>query len=267
MRIATWNVNSIRARHRPAHRLAGPQRRRRAGHPGDQDPDDDKFPAEPFTDLGYQVAHHGINQWNGVAVLSRVGLRRRPGRRARAAGLGRPGRRRGQGDRRGLRRRPGVEPVRPERPGGRRSALRLQAGVAGRAARLRREAAGRRPARADRVLRRLQHRARPTTTSGASSTTATPPTSPRRSGRPSPTWSTPASPTWSARTHPGPGVYTYWDYTQLSFPKRRGMRIDFALASPALAARVTGASIDREERKGKLPSDHAPVIVELAGLT
>jgi exodeoxyribonuclease-3 len=62
---------------------------------------------------------------------------------------------------------------------------------------------------------------------------------------------------------PGPGVYTYWDYTQLSFQKRRGMRIDFALASPALAARVTGASIDREERKGKLPSDHAPVIVEL----
>jgi len=58
-------------------------------------------------------------------------------------------------------------------------------------------------------------------------------------------------------------VYTYWDYTQLSFQKRRGMRIDFALASPALAARVTGASIDREERKGKLPSDHAPVIVEL----
>jgi len=62
---------------------------------------------------------------------------------------------------------------------------------------------------------------------------------------------------------PGPGVYTYWDYTQLSFQKRRGMRIDFALASPALAGRVTGALIDREERKGKLPSDHAPVIVEL----
>ena len=38
---------------------------------------------------------------------------------------------------------------------------------------------------------------------------------------------------------PGPGVYTYWDYTQLRFPKRRGMRIDFALCSPALAARVT----------------------------
>jgi exodeoxyribonuclease-3 len=63
--------------------------------------------------------------------------------------------------------------------------------------------------------------------------------------------------------NPGPGVYTYWDYTQLRFPKKEGMRIDFVLASPALAARVTGAVIDREERKGKGASDHAPVIVEL----
>jgi exodeoxyribonuclease-3 len=42
------------------------------------------------------------------------------------------------------------------------------------------------------------------------------------------------------------------------------MRIDFALASAALAGRVTGAVIDREERKGKGSSDHAPVIIELA---
>ncbi len=63
---------------------------------------------------------------------------------------------------------------------------------------------------------------------------------------------------------PGPGVYTYWDYKQLRFPKKEGMRIDFVLASPALEARVTGAHIDREERKGKGASDHAPVVVELA---
>src|SRR5690606_13422106 len=67
-----------------------------------------------------------------------------------------------------------------------------------------------------------------------------------------------------ARQHtPGPGVYTYWDYTQLSFPKKRGMRIDFVLGSPALQARVTDAFIDREERKGKGASDHAPVVVDL----
>ena len=62
---------------------------------------------------------------------------------------------------------------------------------------------------------------------------------------------------------PGPETYTYWDYKQLSFPKRKGMRIDFALSSPALVARVTGAQIDRQERKGKGASDHAPVIVDL----
>ena len=68
-----------------------------------------------------------------------------------------------------------------------------------------------------------------------------------------------------ARPHtPGPGVYTYWDYKQLSFPKRHGMRIDFVLGSPALSSRVKDASIDREQRKGKGASDHAPVIVDLA---
>jgi exodeoxyribonuclease-3 len=62
---------------------------------------------------------------------------------------------------------------------------------------------------------------------------------------------------------PGPGVYTYWDYTRLRFPRREGMRLDFLLCSPALARRVTGATIDREARKGKGASDHAPVIIEL----
>jgi exodeoxyribonuclease-3 len=42
------------------------------------------------------------------------------------------------------------------------------------------------------------------------------------------------------------------------------MRIDFVLGSPALAGRVTGAFIDREERKGKGASDHAPVVVNIA---
>ena len=63
---------------------------------------------------------------------------------------------------------------------------------------------------------------------------------------------------------PGPGVYTYWDYVRLRFPRREGMRIDFVLGSPAFASRVTNALIDREERKGKGASDHAPVVVDLA---
>jgi exodeoxyribonuclease-3 len=63
---------------------------------------------------------------------------------------------------------------------------------------------------------------------------------------------------------PGPQVYTYWDYQQLAFPKKRGLRIDFILASQALAARVDSAWIDREQRKGKGASDHAPVVIEIS---
>ena len=63
---------------------------------------------------------------------------------------------------------------------------------------------------------------------------------------------------------PGPGVYTYWDYYRQRFERNRGMRIDFILGSPSLAARVTGAFIDREERAGTGASDHAPVIADLA---
>ncbi|MDE2410073.1 MAG: exodeoxyribonuclease III [Actinomycetales bacterium] len=61
-----------------------------------------------------------------------------------------------------------------------------------------------------------------------------------------------------------PDGYTYWDYQQLRFPRNEGMRIDFILGSEALAERVTAAEIVREERKGEGPSDHVPVVVELA---
>ena len=64
---------------------------------------------------------------------------------------------------------------------------------------------------------------------------------------------------------PGPDVFTYWDYYRQRFERNRGMRIDFVLCSPALAARVTAADIDREERAGTGASDHAPVVVELDG--
>jgi exodeoxyribonuclease-3 len=60
-----------------------------------------------------------------------------------------------------------------------------------------------------------------------------------------------------------PTGFTYWDYKQLRFPRNEGMRIDFVLASPALAGLVTGAAIERNERKGDAPSDHVPVVVDL----
>jgi exodeoxyribonuclease-3 len=64
--------------------------------------------------------------------------------------------------------------------------------------------------------------------------------------------------------HGGPGFYTWWDYRMLAFPKGRGLRIDHVFLSEPLAATCVSASIDRDERKGKQPSDHAPVVVELA---
>jgi exodeoxyribonuclease III len=63
---------------------------------------------------------------------------------------------------------------------------------------------------------------------------------------------------------PGPDVFTYWDYFRQRFERNRGMRIDFLLGSPPLAERVTGGFIDREERAGAGASDHAPVVVDLA---
>ena len=63
---------------------------------------------------------------------------------------------------------------------------------------------------------------------------------------------------------PGPDVYTYWDYYRQRFERNRGLRIDFVLASPSLTDRVTGASIDRDERAGAGASDHAPVLVDVA---
>lgn len=59
------------------------------------------------------------------------------------------------------------------------------------------------------------------------------------------------------------GRFSWWDYRAGNFHKNFGMRIDHLLATPDLASRVTWAEIDREARKGKpIPSDHAPVIVD-----
>jgi exodeoxyribonuclease-3 len=62
--------------------------------------------------------------------------------------------------------------------------------------------------------------------------------------------------------HPEAGLYSWWDYRQLSFPKNHGLRIDLVLCSERLAARCTDVAIDREARKGQNPSDHAPVVAQ-----
>src|SRR3954469_18709310 len=73
VRLATWNVNSIRIR---AERVAAWLERRDVDVVALQETKcrDDQFPEMPFMALGYEVAHVGFSQWNGVAILSRIGL-------------------------------------------------------------------------------------------------------------------------------------------------------------------------------------------------
>jgi exodeoxyribonuclease III len=63
--------------------------------------------------------------------------------------------------------------------------------------------------------------------------------------------------------HPGAGIYTFWDYQAGAFPKDDGIRIDHVLLSPQAADRMTTAQIDRFTRAWEKPSDHVPVWVEM----
>ncbi len=57
--------------------------------------------------------------------------------------------------------------------------------------------------------------------------------------------------------------FSWWDYRDFGFRRKRGLRIDYCLVSEALKAQVAGCVIDTEPRKNERPSDHAPVVVEL----
>lgn len=260
MRIATWNVNSIRSR---IDRVEAWLQRSDVDVLSIQETKarDDQFPFERFKALGYETAHYGLNHWNGVAVLSRVGIEDvqqgfegDPGwgdpvaREARtlAATCG------------------GIRVCSVYVPNGRQIEDPHMVYKLEWLARLKEQAA------------QWMARGEPVAVMGDWNIAP----------QDDDVWSmeyyldkSHVSPGERAafqafldagfvdvvRPHtPGPGVYTYWDYTRLAFQKRRGMRIDFILGSPAFADRVAGAAIDREERKGKGASDHAPVVVELA---
>lgn len=72
--------------------------------------------------------------------------------------------------------------------------------------------------------------------------------------------------------HAGPGPWSWWDYKQLAFPRDQGLRIDHLYATQAVADRCTGAAVDRDVRRpnwprkppAASPSDHAPVVAELS---
>jgi exodeoxyribonuclease III len=261
VRIATWNVNSIRSR---IDRVEAFLQRQDVDVLALQETKckDEQFPEDRLTALGYEVAHHGLSQWNGVALISRVGLED-----VQVGFDGMPH----FGD-----------PLASEARalGGTCGGVRIWSLYVPNG-----RALG--DPHMDYKLEWLE-RLRATAGSWVAQDPAQPValvgdwnvapqdedvwdmaffegkthvSAPERAAFQS---VLDAGFTDVARPHtPGPGTYTYWDYTQLRFPKRQGMRIDFVLGSPAFASRVTTASIDREERKGKGASDHAPVIVDL----
>jgi exodeoxyribonuclease-3 len=269
--VATWNVNSIRSR---VDRVAAWLQRRDIDVLALQETKcrDDQFPEARFTELGYQVAHVGYSQWNGVAIVSRVGLDDVeigfPGQPCWSAGGGGVGgavapdtEARALGATCG-----GVRIWSLYVPNGRTLTdphyqYKLQWLAA-----LKETAAGWLAASPDAPVALVgDWNIAPENDDVwdmavfAHSTHVSPPE--RAAFRAI----VDAGYADVVRPHaPGPGVYTYWDYTQLRFPRREGMRIDFVLGSPAFAGRVTGALIDREERKVKGASDHAPVAVQLA---
>ena len=259
MRLATWNVNSLRSRidrveafclRHEIDVLALQETKAR----------EDQLPLLGLQGAGYEVAVHGLNQWNGVAIASRVGLA-------------------------------DVERGFPGQPGwGDDGAVEARA-IGATCGDVRVWSLyvpnGRKPDDPHYVyklewLARLREAARPwlagqTALVGDWNVAPTDedvfdPAQFRRS-----THVTPAErAAFQALIDDGyaevtrehaPG-YTYWDYYRQRFERDRGLKIDFALASPALAARVTGARIDRDERDpaqgSGSPSDHAPVIVEIA---
>lgn len=258
MRIATWNVNSIRSR---LDRLEEWLRRADIDVLAVQETKarDDQFPFHRLHALGYDVAHHGVNQWNGVAILSRVGL---------------------DDVERGFEGMPawGEPPVVEARALGARCG-----GVGVWSVYVPNGRQVEDPHMAYKLswLAALRDRAvlwagDPTPTAIMGDWNIAP--------RDEDVWSMefyldkshvspPERAAFQAVVDAGfadvvrehtPGAYTYWDYQQLRFPKNRGMRIDFVLGNAPFAARVQGAAIDREERKGKGASDHAPVVVQLA---
>ena len=262
MRLATWNVNSIRSR---ADRVAAWLERSDVDVVALQETKcrDDQFPEMMFNAIGYEVAHVGYSQWNGVAILSRVGIEdvrigfpgqptwgATPAEEARALGATCGG----------------VRVWSLYVPNGRTLTDPHYQYKLDWLASLRTTAAGWLTDDADAPVALVgDWNIAPENDDVwdmsvfAHSTHVSPPE--RAAFRAFEQ----VGFTDVVRPHaPGPGVYTYWDYTQLRFPRREGMRIDFVLGSPALAGRVTGARIDREERKGKGASDHAPVIVDLA---
>lgn len=265
MRIATWNVNSVRTR---VARIVDWLVREDVDALAMQEIKctDAQFPHAAFEEAGYEVAVHGLNQWNGVAVASRVGIAHvatsfpgMPGFLKGAEGPDLPLEARALGATVG-----GVRLWSLYVPNGRglddphyRYKLDWLAALTG--------------------ATREWLAGEPDLPLALTGDFNIAPTD-GDVGDPSlvPGLSTHISPAereaFAGLLEAGlvdtvrplvPTGFTYWDYKQLRFPRNEGLRIDFVLGSAPFADRVTAAAIHRDERKGDAPSDHVPVLVEL----
>ncbi|MCA6227993.1 exodeoxyribonuclease III [Phenylobacterium sp.] len=258
MRIATWNVNSINARLETVLRWFEAER-----------PDvaclqeikciDEKFPAEAFERLGYNVAVHGQKTYNGVALLSRTPLE--------DVTRGLPG---DPSDEQARYIEAVVSGPRPMRvasiylPNGNPLGSEKFDYKLAWMARLQRHAAN---------LLRLEE---PLALMGDYNVIP----GPLDAANPG-EWTGDAlfqpesraalrallwlglSDAW-AEAGEGPGGYTFWDYQAGAWPKNNGIRIDHGLLSPQAADRLSACRIDRAPRGWEKPSDHTPLIVELS---
>jgi exodeoxyribonuclease-3 len=255
VRLATWNVNSLKARMpRVEEWLAYAQ------------PDvlcmqetkfaDSAFPAMAFATLGYESVHCGQGQWNGVAILSRIGIE------DVVAGFA------DQADVDTAEARllwatcGGVRVASVYVPNGR------QVGSEHYEAKL---------AWLDRLGRHVESACDPTEplaicgdfNVAPHDIDAWDPTKLHGSTHVSPPEreAVESFVRWGLvdvfrQLRPEPGIYSWWDYRAGDFHQGRGLRIDLMLVTKPLAERATFALIDRFARKGKLPSDHAPMLVD-----
>lgn len=266
MRIATWNVNSLRARR---DRVAWWLERARPDVLLLQETklSDADAPGAWFASLGYELAHHGEGRWNGVAIASRVGLT------DVTMNFGEP-------ERVGERRSSDAAPLEEARmisatcggvrvaslyvPNGRSVSSPFYAAKLAWFEHL------------ERWLARTHAPSEPLVLGGDYNVApedrdvwdaeachgGTHVSAPERAaiGRLL-AWGLVDA--YRART-PAAGRFSWWDYRAGDFHKNFGMRIDYLLVTRPVAERVVFAEIDREARKGKpTPSDHAPVVIDL----